>query len=44
MVRSYVRRYIKAIYHEMGDWIEENAERASHLLLYSIVYSEDFMT
>lgn len=28
----------------MGDWIEENAERASHLLLFSIVYSEDFMT
>lgn len=43
-VRSYVRRYIKAIYKEMSDWIEENAERVSHLLLFSIIYCEDFMT
>lgn len=44
LVRSYVRRYIKAIFHELGDWIEENAERTSNLLLYSIIYSEDYMT
>ena len=44
MVRSYVRRYIKAIYKEMSDWIEENSERTSNLLLYSIIYCEDFMT
>jgi len=43
LVRSYTRRYIKAIFHELGDWIEENAERTSNLLLYSIIYSEDFM-
>lgn len=43
LVRSYVRRYIKAIFHELGDWIEENAERTSNLLLYSIIYSEDYM-
>lgn len=43
LVRSYVRRYIKAIFHELGDWLEENAERTSNLLLYSIVYSEDYM-
>ena len=44
LVRSYVRRYIKAIFNELGDWIEENAERTSNLLLYSIIYSEDYMT
>ena len=38
-----MRRYIKAIFHELGDWLEENAERTSNLLLYSIVYSEDYM-
>ena len=43
LVRSYVRRYIKAIFHELGDWIEENAERTSNLLLFSVIYSEDFM-
>lgn len=21
LVRSYVRRYLKALYHEIGDWI-----------------------
>ncbi len=43
LVRSYVRRYIKAIFHELGDWIEVNAERTSNLLLFSIIYSEDYM-
>jgi len=26
------------------DWIQEHRERASHLLLCSIIYTEDFMT
>jgi len=43
LVRSYVRRYIKAIFHELDDWIEVNTERTSNLLLYSVIYSEDFM-
>lgn len=44
LVRSYVRRYLRALYKEIGDWIQEHQERASHLLLYSICYVEDFMT
>ena len=43
LVRSYVRRYIKAIFHELDDWIEEATERTSNLLLFSVIYSEDFM-
>ena len=44
LVRSYVRRYLKALFKEIGDWIEEHAERSSNLLLYSICYTEEFMT
>lgn len=44
LVRSYVRRYLGAIYKEVADWIEENRERSSHLLVCSIIYTEDFMT
>ena len=44
VVRSYVRRYLKALYNEIGDWIEEHAERASNLLLFSICYTEEFVT
>ena len=44
LVRSYVRRYLHAIYREITDWIQENRERASTLLLCSIIYTEDFMT
>lgn len=44
LVRSYVRRYLHAIYREITDWIQENRERASWLLLCSIVYTEEFMT
>lgn len=43
-VRSYIRRYLKALYNEIGDWIEEHAERASNLLLFSICYGEDYIT
>jgi len=44
LVRSYVRRYLQAIYKEVTDWIQEHRERASHLLLCSIIYTEEFMT
>jgi hypothetical protein len=44
LVRSYVRRYLKALYNEIGDWIADHQERASHLLMYSICYVEEFMT
>ena len=44
LVRSYVRRYLHALYKEIGDWIEEHAERSSNLLLYSICYTEEFVT
>lgn len=44
LVRSYVRRYLHAIYKEITDWIQENRERSSHLLLCSIIYTEEFMT
>ena len=44
LVRSYVRRYLKALYKEIGDWIEEHAERSSNLLMYSICYTEEFVT
>jgi len=44
LVRSYVRRYLKALYNEVNDWIDENRERSSSLLLSSIIYTEDFMT
>ncbi|CDW81095.1 UNKNOWN [Stylonychia lemnae] len=44
LVRSYVRRYLHALYKEITDWIQENRERASNLLLCCIIYTEDFMT
>ena len=44
LVRSYVRRYLKALYKELGDWIEIAQERAVKLLMYSICYVEEFMT
>ena len=44
LVRSYVRRYLTGLYKEIGDWISDTRERASNLLLCSIIYSEDFMT
>ena len=39
-----MRRYLHALYKEINDWIEENRERASQLLLCCVVYTEDFMT
>lgn len=44
LVRSYVRRYLKALYAEIGAWQEGHQERAANLLLYSICYVEEFMT
>jgi len=44
LVRSYVRRYLKALYKELADWIEISQERAVKLLMYSICYVEEFMT
>lgn len=44
LVRSYVRRFLKALYMEIGSWINEHQERASWLLMYSICYVEEFMT
>lgn len=44
LVRSYVRRYLKALYHEIGAWIQDHQERAANLLMYSICYVEEFMT
>lgn len=44
MVRTYVRRYIKGLYHELGDWLEASRLRCSCLLLFSTIYSEDYMT
>jgi hypothetical protein len=44
LVRSYVRRYLKALYKELADWIDVHQERAVKLLVYSICYVEEFMT
>ena len=44
LVRSYCRRYLKALYKELGEWIDDHQERASNLLMYSICYVEEFMT
>lgn len=44
MIRNYTRRYLKGIYNELMDWIHENRLRSAHLLLYAIIYSEDYLT
>jgi hypothetical protein len=44
VIRGYVRRYLKAIYKELSDWILENRQRAAHLLLWLLVYTEDYIT
>lgn len=43
IVRQYVRRYLHALYKEISDWIVENRARASHLMLMSIIYAEEFI-
>jgi len=44
LVRQYVRRYIHSLYKEVSDWLETSRERSSFLVMYSIIYSEDYMT
>jgi len=44
VIRGYVRRYLKAIYKELSDWILENRKRAATLLLCLIIYTEDYIT
>jgi hypothetical protein len=44
LVRNYVRRYLKALYKELADWIDENKGRSASLLLCCVVYAEDYMT
>jgi len=43
LVRQYTRRYITCLYREISDWIESSRQRASNLLLISIIYTEEFM-
>ena len=44
VVRNYTRRYLKAVYKELSDWIVENRQRAAHLLLSLVIYTEDYIT
>ena len=44
VVRNYTRIYLQALYREISDWIHEARIRSSYLLLYCIVYTEDFIT
>ena len=44
IVRQYVRRYVQALYKEVSDWQDSSRARSSNLLLYSVIYSEEFMT
>lgn len=44
VVKSYTNRYLKAVYKELSDWIIENRQRAAHLLLSLIIYTEDYIT
>jgi hypothetical protein len=43
MVRSYVRRYVQALYKEVSDWQDTSRARSAYLLLYSVIYAEEFM-
>lgn len=43
IVRQYVRRYITGLYKEISDWLVLSRERSSNLILFSIIYSEDYM-
>lgn len=44
LVRSYVRRYITGLYREISDWLVASRERSSWLILFSVIYAEEFMT
>ena len=43
IVRQYVRRYITGLYKEISDWLVLSRERSSNLILFSVIYSEDYM-
>lgn len=43
IVRQYVRRYITGLYKEITDWLVLSRERSSNLILFSVIYSEDYM-
>lgn len=43
MVRQYVRRYVQALYKEVSDWQDTSRARSCYLLMYSLIYSEEFM-
>lgn len=43
VIKSYIRRYLQAIYKELSDWILENRARAAHLLQCLIIYTEDYV-
>ena len=42
--RQYVRRYLNAIFHELGDWISASRLYSSNLLLALIIFTEDYIT
>lgn len=42
--RQYVRRYLNAIFHELGDWISTSRLYSSNLLLSLIIFTEDYIT
>ena len=44
LVRSYVKRYLKALYNEIQSWQTDHQMRAANLLWISICYVEEFMT
>jgi hypothetical protein len=42
--RQYIRRYLNAIFHELGDWISTARLYSSNLLLSLIIFTEDYIT
>ena len=42
--RQYIRRYLNAIFHELGDWISTSRLYSSNLLLALIIFTEDSIT
>ncbi|CAG9313032.1 unnamed protein product [Blepharisma stoltei] len=42
--RQYVRRYLNAIFAELGDWIASSRLYSSNLLVCLIIFTEDYIT
>ena len=42
IVKQYVQRYIKNLYKEITDWLESSRVRCSNLLVFSIIYTEEY--